>query len=292
MSEKIPVTVVVPVLNEEANLAKCLERLGAFDEVIVVDSGSSDASRQIALDRGARVINFEWNGQYPKKRNWVLINERLRNEWVLFLDADELITERFCREVVRALRAGTYNGFWLRYTNYFLGRPLKYGDPQRKLALFKARAGLYERIDEEAWSGLDMEVHEHPIIDGCVGEIMAPIEHRDDRGVIKFLKRHQDYAIWEAMRTIKLGESDATNWKMLTRRQKKKYSNIEKWWFAWVYFFVSFILKRGFLDGYAGFAYAFYKLWYFLTIRLIILERRQGAMAVAPSCGAEPVSIP
>jgi glycosyltransferase involved in cell wall biosynthesis len=272
MSRKIPITVVVPVLNEEANLANCLQRLEAFSEVIVVDSGSTDATHQIALDHGARVINFEWNGRYPKKRNWVLINQSFRNLWILFLDADELVTPQFCRKVDEAVSIDGHDGFWLRYTNYFLNCPLKHGDPQRKLALFKVNAGLYQRIEEEAWSGLDMEVHEHPVIDGAIGEIFAPIDHRDDRGVAKFIERHKDYALWEARRTQQLRSSGPEVWAQLTERQKKKYRNIDKWWFAWSYFLWTYVAKRGFLDGLPGFSYAFYKLWYFWTIRLLLKE--------------------
>lgn len=273
MTEKIPVSVVIPVRNEEANLAECLQHLVPFDEIVVVDSGSTDATCQIASDNGAAVIQFEWNGAYPKKRNWVLLNHRLRNTWVFFLDADELVTEEFCDEVRIAIEQDQHDAFWLRYTNYFLGRPLKRGDPQRKLALFKVGKGLYEKIEEDSWSNLDMEVHEHPVIDGVVGEIRAPIDHRDDRGVAKFIQRHQDYALWEARRTIQLRQSEPTVWEELTPRQRKKYRHIDKWWFAWAYFLSSYAFKRGFLDGQAGFAYAFYKLWYFWTIRLLIKEQ-------------------
>jgi glycosyltransferase involved in cell wall biosynthesis len=269
---RIPISVVIPVRNEEANLAGCLERLAAFDEVIVVDSGSTDATCQITVDHGATVIQFVWDGRYPKKRNWVLINHSLRNDWVLFLDADELITQDFCTEVSAAIAQDRFDGFWLRYTNYFLGHPLRHGDPQRKLALFRVGSGLYERINEDGWSGLDMEVHEHPVIAGQVGEIAAPIDHRDDRGVAKFIDRHKDYALWEMRRTQQLRSSGPEVWEQLTARQRKKYLNIDKWWFAWAYFSWTYIAKRGFLDGVAGFSYAFYKLWYFWTIRLLLKE--------------------
>jgi len=268
----IPATVVIPVRNEQANLAQCLSRLDAFNEVIVVDSGSVDNTCQIADDYGASVIQFDWNGRYPKKRNWVLIHQELRNAWVLFLDADEYITQEFCDDVRSAIAEDRFNGFWLKYTNYFLGRPLKHGDPQRKLALFKVGQGLFERIDEDAWSGLDMEVHEHPVIEGETGEISSPIEHRDDRGIAKFIERHKDYALWEARRTRQLRDAGQEAWDQLTDRQKKKYRNIDKWWFAWGYFVWTYVAKRGFLDGFPGFSYAFYKLWYFWTIRLLIKE--------------------
>lgn len=273
MTDKIAVSVIIPVLNEEPNLAECLTRLGAFDEVIVVDSASEDRTCQIANDHGAQVVQFHWDGHYPKKRNWILLNHRFRNDWVLFLDADELVTTDFCREVSVAIQESQYVGFWLRYTNYFLGRPLKHGDPQRKLALFKVGHGLYEKIDEDAWSSLDMEVHEHPVIEGAIGEIAAPIDHRDDRGLAKFIERHKDYALWEAQRTIQIRGAGNNVWDQLTDRQKKKYRHIDKWWFASAYFTSSYIVKRGFLDGSSGFSYALYKLWYFWTIRLLIQER-------------------
>lgn len=274
MTQKMPVTVVVPVRNEEANLAACLQRLTPFDEVIVVDSASTDATCQIAVDHGAFVIQFQWDGRFPKKRNWLLLNHRLRNDWVLFLDADELVTQEFCSEVSAVIAQDRFNAFWLRYTNYFLGRPLKYGDPQRKLAIFRVGSGLYERIDEDAWSGLDMEVHEHPVIEGPIGEISARIDHRDDRGLAKFIERHKDYALWEARRTRQLRSAAPGVWEQLTSRQRKKYRNIDKWWFAWAYFLWTYVAKRGFLDGLPGFFYAFYKLWYFWTIKLLLKEMK------------------
>lgn len=280
---KIPISVVIPVRNEQANLAECLQRLGFFDEVIVVDSGSIDATCQIALDHGAAVIQFDWDGRFPKKRNWVLLNHRLSHEWVLFLDADELVTQEFCDEVSVAIAEGRFDAFWLRYTNYFLGQPLKHGDPQRKLALFKVGSGLYEKIDENAWSSLDMEVHEHPVIDGAIGEIAAPIDHRDDRGVAKFIERHKDYALWEASRVSQLRNSGEDAWDQLTERQKKKYRNIDKWWFAWVYFLWTYFGKRGFLDGLPGFSYAFYKLWYFWTIKLLLNEIKNRDLPASAS---------
>lgn len=290
MIEKIPVSVVVPVKNEEQNLARCLARLTRFAEVIVVDSCSEDRTPEIATAFGADVVQFHWNGEYPKKRNWVLQNHKFACRWIFFLDADELVNDAFCDELEEAIKNEKYVGYWLNYTNFFLGRPLFHGDPQRKLAVFRRGAGLYERIDEQGWSRLDMEVHEHPILDGPVGEIRARIEHNDDRGVSKFIDRHRDYALWEARRVQMLRGNGAEGWRHLTSRQRLKYSNIDKWWFAWSYFFASYIGKRGFLDGAPGFAIAFYKLWYFLTIRLLIREQnlRSGPSAAATPGAASP----
>jgi glycosyltransferase involved in cell wall biosynthesis len=282
--KQIPITVVVPVKNEEANLARCLSRLTRFAEVIVVDSASTDRTPEIARQHGATLINFEWNGRYPKKRNWLLMNHTLANPWVLFLDADEIIDDRFASAAERAVRLGTHAGYWLNYTNYFLERPLKHGLAQRKLAMFKVGAGLYERIDEDAWSHLDMEIHEHPVIEGSVGEIAERIDHNDDRGIAKFIDRHKDYALWEARRVRLLEKDGAAAWDKLTKRQKFKYRNLAKWWYPGFYFLYTYIVKAGFLDGRGGFAYAFYKAWYFYSIRLLIEEQSGKATAeMAPT---------
>lgn len=267
----LTVTVAVPVKNEAANLARCLERLGRFAEIVVIDSGSTDRTREIAEAQGARVVDFAWDGRYPKKRNWFLLNAPPNQPWVLFLDADEFVDDAFCDAVARAVEDDRYDGYWLAYTNHFLGRELRHGLAQRKLALFRVGKGLYERIEEEGWSALDMEIHEHPIIEGRVGEITAPIDHRDDKGLAKFIERHKDYALWEARRFRQL-QTDRAAWARFTPRQRFKYRHLAKWWYPWVYFLFTYLVKRGLLDGGAGFHYAAYKAWYFQTIRLLIRE--------------------
>ncbi|HEY7851686.1 MAG TPA: hypothetical protein VIB82_01850, partial [Caulobacteraceae bacterium] len=164
-------------------------------------------------------------------------------------------------------------GFWLNYHNHFMGAVLRHGVPQRKLALFRVGAGFYERIEEDRWSSLDMEVHEHPILAGAVGEIAAAIEHEDFRGLHKFLERHNDYSSWEARRYVAL-TGDGAAWSALTRRQRAKYRNLARWWFAPAYFLFAYVVRGGILDGRAGLAYAFLKYAYFSEVRLKILETK------------------
>lgn len=271
--QKIPVTVVIPVRNEEHNIARCLARLGGFHEVVVIDSSSTDRTADIARAHGARVINFEWNGQYPKKRNWFLLNHQIETEWVFFLDADELISASFTAELSRAIQHSTIAGYWIRYTIYFLGQQLNHGLPQRKLALFRAGAGLFERIDESRWSKLDMEVHEHPVIAGQVGEIATRIDHNDDRGIRKFVERHTDYAQWEAGRfRLMQAAPAAAGTASLTQRQRAKYRFIRAWWYPGAYFFYTYVVRLGFLDGWAGLVYAAMKFWYFTLIQAFIAD--------------------
>lgn len=272
MHPRIPVTVIVPVKNEEKNLAKCLALLDRFEEVVVVDSSSTDLTQAIARQFGAKLLNFVWDGGYPKKRNWFLLNHKPACDWVLFIDADEFVTDEFCLAVGSAITSNAYVGYWLNYSNWFLGQRLRHGVRQQKLAMFQYGKGLYERIDEGAWSRLDMEIHEHPILNGAVGEIIAPIEHNDDRGIIKFIDRHRDYALWEARRILILQRAGVSAQGVLTRRQRFKYRNLEKWWYPWFYFLYTYIVKLGVLDGKPGFNYAIFKAWYFQSIRLLIRE--------------------
>lgn len=110
-----------------------------------------------------------------------------------------------------------------------------------------------------------MEVHKHPIIVGKVGEIAAPIDHRDYKGLDHFITRHKDYALWEARR-FGLLRQDAEAWSSLTQRQRFKYTNLTRAWYSAFYFLFTYVAKLGFLDGAAGFHYAAYKAWYFRTI--------------------------
>lgn len=270
----LPVTVAIPVRNDADNLRHCLPRLKRFAEVVVIDSGSSDSTVDIANEHCARVIQFNWNGRYPKKRNWFLINHSPEQEWVLFLDADEFIDDAFCDALAAELVESDKNAYWLTYDNYFLGRLLRHGVPQRKMALLRVGKALYEKIEEHRWSSLDMEIHEHPIVEGEVGQIGARIEHRDDRGIGHFVSKHRDYAAWEARR-YELLRNDPGVWQTMTDRQRFKYRNIGKWWFPILYFLAAYFAKLGFLDRAAGFHYALLKAWYFYIIRLLMAENKK-----------------
>jgi glycosyltransferase involved in cell wall biosynthesis len=268
---QLPVTVVIPVKNEAENLSACLAALGGFAEIVVVDSASTDRTVEIAKAAGATVLNFRWAGGFPKKRNWVLQTFAFKTDWVLFLDADEKPTPAFKAAVAAAVAKPDYVGFWLHYRNHFMGRVLRYGVPQRKLALFRVGSGYYERIDDPGWSALDMEVHEHPVLDGIVGEIAEPVEHKDFRGLHHFIGRHNEYSSWEAHRYIALIK-DQVAWDRLTPRQKLKYRNLRRWWYAPAYFMATYLWKGGWLDGGPGFIHAMFKFAYFFEIRAKISE--------------------
>ena len=266
----IPVSVVIPVKNEEKNLSRCLGLLEDFDEVIVVDSYSTDNTPQIVGQFGRKLVEFKWNGKFPKKRNWTLRNIPLRNEWVFFLDADEFITEDFKKKLVGKISDTHYVGFWVHYVNDFMGKTLRHGAVMPKLPLFRVGAGEYEHIEEDYWSHLDMEVHEHPILKGEVGEIKSPIIHCEFRGLTHYIQKHNEYSSWEANRFLQMKDNRGK----LTYRQRIKYQLIDTWLLGPLYFIYSYIYKLGFLDGRAGFIYAAYKMQYFFNVKAKIEELR------------------
>ena len=284
MAELLPVTVVVPTLNEERMLAECLSRLTRFAQVVVVDSGSRDRTVEIAKAHGAEVLSFEWNGRFPKKRNWTLANHTFHTPWVFFLDADELVSEAFCDELAATLPTTSHSGFWVSYTNWFLGRRLRHGGANRKLALFRVGAGEYERIDDMRWSSLDMEVHEHPVLEGTTGAFRAVLEHKDDRGYAHWLAKHNDYSTWEAHRLHALlrmtGEEGRPK---LTWRQKAKYHGVGRFWFPSAQFVYGYVVKAGFLDGYPGFVYACSKAVYFWHIGVKVRELKARPNQATPA---------
>ena len=272
MEDRPLLTVVLPVKNEAKNLPTCLEKAKPLGPLVVVDSGSTDGTQDIAREHGAQVLDFQWDGHFPKKRNWTLRNHTFTSDWVLFLDADEFVTAAFIEELTRTLEDTQHVGFWLNFDNHFLGKRLAHGEKNRKLACFRVGAGEYEYIAEEMWSSLDMEVHEHPMLEGSIGEIKATIGHNDYRGITHFVTKHNEYASWEARRYLRLVAEGKTEWDKLTDRQRTKYAALPKWWFAPAYFVRSYLLQKGFLDGHTGLCFALMKVHYFFTIRLKILE--------------------
>ncbi len=269
----LDLTIAIPVRNEAKNLPLCLAAIGKnwAQQIVVIDSNSTDPTCQIAEEWGAEVVNFEWNGQFPKKRNWFLRNYTPTTKWVLFLDADEYLTPDFKKEVEVALGNDEYVGYWLRYTIYFMGKQLKGGYPLHKLALFRVGSGEYERIDEAQWSQLDMEVHEHPVLEGKVGVIKSKIDHQDLRGVTHYVNKHNDYASWEAARFLKTNKEvkASGNW---TWKQKIKYGLMRTPLIGPAFFVGSYFFMGGFRDGTRGLAFGILKMAYFTQVYCKIKE--------------------
>jgi len=280
----LDLTVAIPVRNDAPILGFCLEALGSdfAKNVVVIDSGEDDGTASVVAAHGATLLRFRWNGRFPKKRNWYLRNHTPVTSWVLFLDADEIITPGFKEELRRVLPSSREAGYWLRYSIHFMGRRLRHGYPLRKLALFRVGSGEYERIEEDSWSSLDMEVHEHPVLNGSTGEIRSLIDHRENRGISGYVRKHDDYSSWEAARIL-ASEGETPVRARWTWEQRLKRHLVLSPLAGPVYFFGSYVVMGGFLDGAMGLEFAILKASYFTQVACKVRELKRRGSAVRKS---------
>lgn len=273
MKQPLSLTIAIPIKNEAVLLQGCIDAIGFgfAEKIIILDSGSTDGSLEIASRNNIEVLDFKWNGQFPKKRNWFLQDHTPSTKWVLFLDADEYLSESFKSEIRENIKNDNLVGFWLTYTRYFLGKKMKGGYPLRKLALFRVGAGEYERIEENNWSTLDMEIHEHPVLEGQIGTIKSEIDHLDFRGISHYIIKHNEYASWEAERFVKMIKNKSISQKW-TWKQKIKYKLMQTPFIGPAFFLGSYFLLGGFRDGSRGLAFSILKASYFTQIYCKIEE--------------------
>ena len=288
---KIPVSVLIPAKNEEANLPACLNSVALADEVWMVDSHSVDRSAAIAEEYGANVVQFDFNGQWPKKKNWALENLPFRNPWVLIVDCDERIPPELWAEIVTAIQNPDYAGYYLNRRVFFLGAWIRHGGryPDWNLRLFRHTQGRYENLQTSLTPNTgDNEVHEHVILQGKVGYLKEDMLHEDFRNIFHWLERHNRYSNWEARVYDNLlsgqGEQGTIGSNLLGDAvQRKRFLKR-----IWVYlplkpllrFFLIYVFQLGFLDGRAGFIYAclMSQYEYNIAVKLYELRRFSGQL--------------
>src|SRR5437660_5116323 len=141
----LPVSVIIPVRNEARNLPRCLEALRGIDDIYVIDSQSTDESIEVARAHGVKAVQFHYQGGWPKKRQWAMETLPLRYDWVLLLDADEILTPELTTEIRQAITNPAIDGYRIALRMHFLGRPLRFsGASFWKLSLFRRGIGRYE----------------------------------------------------------------------------------------------------------------------------------------------------
>jgi glycosyltransferase involved in cell wall biosynthesis len=254
---KVPVSVVVPVKNEAENLRRCLPALDWADEVFVVDSRSTDDTVAVAEGLGATVAQFDFNGTYPKKKNWALDNLPFRNDWVLIVDADEVVVPALAEEIARRTAADEADGFYLNMKYYFLGRRIRHcGYAEAwNLRLFKHRLGRYEKmpVSPGVKTG-DNEAHEHVELRGRALRLEHELDHYAYPTIAAWVEKHNRYAVWEAeMYERFLREPVPASigpGKRFKRRLKKVYLRLPCR--PLVRFLYSYVVRLGFLDGKPG----------------------------------------
>ena len=261
VTAKVPVSVIIPTLNEAKNLPRCLDHLRWADDVVIVDSCSTDETHQIARAYGARIIEFRWNGQWPKKRNWALRHAELKHEWILMVDADEWIVPELADEVREAIKDSRYVGYWINRRFIFMGRWIKHCGyyPSWNLRLLKRGHGEFERLTDVGDTGSgDNEVHEHIVPKGPVGYLKHDMLHLAFPTIAVFMEKHNRYSNWEACVQMRHSLADHAldidNQDLALRRKLKNLSRHLPFR-SLLRFIYTYIFRLGFLDGRAGYIF-------------------------------------
>jgi glycosyltransferase involved in cell wall biosynthesis len=258
---KLPVSVIVAARNEERNLPRCLEALRNVGEVYVIDSQSTDATPEIARSFGAHLVQFHYQGGWPKKRQWAIENLPLEFDWIFLIDADEALTPELEEEIRVAMQNPNINGYYISLRMYFLGRLLRHGGAGFwKLSLFRRGKGGYEcRLKDQDSSMADMEVHEHVVVEGATARLKHPLAHRNVESLSRYIRKHDEYSNWEA----KVWAEGEANGQLApsffgTQAQRRRWLKAKflglpgapLWYFLFKYMF-----SLGFLDGVPGLIY-------------------------------------
>jgi glycosyltransferase involved in cell wall biosynthesis len=222
----VSITGTIITRNEESRIAEAISSLSCCDEVLVVDSGSTDRTREIAERCGARVLTRDWDG-YSRQKNFAAAEAR--HDWILSIDADERLSAELAGEITQWKRSGNgaggsmprrvfYLGAWIRHSGWY---------PDRKIRLYNRRRGK--------WSG-DF-VHEALDVDGVVTLFKGDLLH--------FPYRDWEDHVHRIERYTKLAAEAA--------RANGKRGNVVRLLFAPVFTFIkAFFLRAGFLDGWRG----------------------------------------
>jgi glycosyltransferase involved in cell wall biosynthesis len=258
---KLPVSVIIAVRNEARNLPRCLQALSDVGEVYVIDSQSADDTVEIARAHGAKVVQFHYQGGWPKKRQWAMDTLPLVYDWILLLDADEVLTPELAEEIRLAVQNDAANGYFILLRIWFLGRLLHYGDVGLwKMSLFRRGKGRYEcRLKNQDASMADMEVHEHVVVEGATARLRNPLIHRNVESLSRYIQKHDEYSNWESRVLLQHGD-DAELPPSLSGTQAQRRRWLKRKLFAVpgspiLLFLYRYILRLGFMDGVPGLIY-------------------------------------
>jgi glycosyltransferase involved in cell wall biosynthesis len=289
-SPLLPVTAIIAARNEARNLPRCLESLREVGDVYVIDSQSTDATAQIAESYGAHVVQFHYQGGWPKKRQWAMESLPLAHDWVFLVDADEALTPELAREIHEVIQNPEYDGYYIALRMYFLGRELRHsGASFEKLSLFRRGKGRYEcRLREQDASMADMEVHEHVVVEGKTARLRQPLLHHNVESISRYIRKHDEYSNWDARVWL---EGDASTQELepsLFGSQAQRRRWLRKKLFAvpgspLLFFLYKYIFHLGFLDGVPGLIYCSLQGIQFFNIKAKIYEFKIGESTTGES---------
>jgi glycosyltransferase involved in cell wall biosynthesis len=261
-----PISVLIPTKNEAANLAPCLASVAWCDDIVVVDSGSTDATPDIARAAGARLVDFKWDGRFPRKKNWALANVSWKHAWVFIIDADERCTPALESALRAALAQSQHQGYYVNRRFWFLDGWLNHCGyfPSWNLRFFRHALGRYEQPAGGAAGGSgDNEVHEHVHLQGSAGYLAGEMEHYAFPDIATWVEKHNRYSTWEARLQVEAADHDAPGLEAGLARKRRLRR------LAWslpcrptLRFLYHYVWRAGFLDGYRGFVFCRLMGWY------------------------------
>lgn len=281
----LPITVLIAAKDERANIENCLDSLGSMSRIVLLDSHSKDGTAEIAQQRGVEVVQFDYSGGYPKKRQWALEHVAISTPWVLLLDADESLTPELVDEIETAIENRAASDAYLICKGFhFLRRKFRFGGfSHSAVLLFKTGKARFECLLEDDAKALDMEVHERLIIDGTIGTLRNPLIHRDFKGLEAYIDRHNKYSTWEARVRARYIRSDHERGSIV---RAKLFGNVQErrrflkqiairmpgepyLWFLYHYFF-----RLGFLEGRPGLIASRLRCQYISQVRAKMYEMK------------------
>jgi glycosyltransferase involved in cell wall biosynthesis len=247
------VSILILTLNEEHNIAACLDAVSEFGDVVVLDSFSSDATCEIARSRGARVVQRRFDN-WAAHQNWAMEHIEFRNPWVFYLDADERMTPAL-REEILGIAADPSRrdvAYYCGRRNYFMGKWIRHAMPPGMIMrFFRPDCIRFERL-----------VNPVPVIDGPHGYLRSMFEHYNfSKGLTEWIDKHNRYSLFEAMEGMKIlraprpGIGDLVAGDRFRRRKALKDLSFRMPCRPLLKFLWMYIAKAGFLDGVAGLTY-------------------------------------
>jgi glycosyltransferase involved in cell wall biosynthesis len=305
-SPSLPLSVIIPVRNEAHNLSRCLESLKSVGEVYVIDSQSTDDTAAIARSHGAKVVQFNYAGGWPKKRQWAMDTLPLAYDWTLLLDADEVLTPELADEIKKAMQDPATDGCYIALQIYFLGRRLRHsGASFWKLSLFRKGLGRFEcRLQDQDASMADMEVHEHVVVKGATRKLNHPLIHHNIESLSRYIQKHNEYSNWEARVWLHGSRKNSSQTKSQediqpafwgTQAQRRRWLRrhfLEMPGSPLAFFLYKYIWSLGFLDGVPGLIYCAMQGIQFFHIKAKIYELRISKPRMNQSATDQPIDLP
>ena len=276
--KKLPISIIVLTLNEEINLHYCLESIkGYADEIIIVDSYSTDKTLEIAKKYSAKIVQHKFINQ-DQQFNWALDNVDIKNEWVFRLDADERVTPELWKELEEKLSEtpNEVTGFYIKRRVYFMGRWIKHGGyyPTWILRLFrKGKARSEER-----------EMDEHIVLlEGRADKLKHDFIDDNQKNLESWISKHNNFSTREARERIKKAsdseyQTSGMEGQVMRKRWLKErlYLKLPLFYRAFLYFTYRYVFRLGFLDGKEGLVFHFLQgCWHQFLIDAKIYESRK-----------------